>query len=158
MAQINWLLARGYQVQAKDDSGVRAETLAESVISWISDPPDPSRQMGWVTTPNDLYCHPVKRIAVRCRKNNGQWGYGVILTTLTAEVVLQSTCGQVAETDDPQAVSLAYVHFNDERGGDVRIEIKEDKQGLATAHRNKKRFAAQQILLLLEALAHNVLV
>ena len=158
VAEINWLLERGYPVQGKDYSGVRAETLAESVTQWIPDPADPSRQMGWVTTLTDLYCRPVKRIAVRCRKNNGQWGYGVILSTLTAADVLHLTGGQVAEADDPQRVLLAYVHFYDERGGGVEIEIKEDKQGLATAHRNKKRFAAQQILLQLEALAHNVLV
>jgi hypothetical protein len=157
VAEINWLLERGYQVQAKDYSGVRAQTLAESVTEWIVDPADPSRQMGWVTVETDLYCRPVKRIAVRCQKNNGQWGYGVILSTLTTEDVLHLTGGQVAEADDPQAVLLAYVHFYDERGGGVEIEIKQDKQGLATSHRNKKRFAAQQILTQLEALAHNVL-
>jgi len=40
----------------------------------------------------------------------------------------------------------------------VEIEIKEDKQGLATSKRNKKRFEAQQVLIQLEALAHNVLI
>ncbi len=38
------------------------------------------------------------------------------------------------------------------------IEIKEDKQGLGTSKRNKKRFPAQQILCQLEVLAHNLLV
>ena len=40
----------------------------------------------------------------------------------------------------------------------MEIEIKEDKQGLGTSKRNKKRFAAQQVLIQLEALAHNLLV
>ena len=40
----------------------------------------------------------------------------------------------------------------------MEIEIKEDKQGLGTTHRNKKRFAAQQMVTQLEALAHNTLV
>ena len=40
----------------------------------------------------------------------------------------------------------------------MEIEIKEDKQGLSTSKRNKKRFEAQQVLIQLEALAHNVLV
>ncbi len=35
---INWMLERGYQVHAKDYSGVRAQTLAESVTEWIPDP------------------------------------------------------------------------------------------------------------------------
>ena len=43
-------------------------------------------------------------------------------------------------------------------GGGVELEIKEDKQGFATPKRNKKRFAAQQMLCQLETLAHNLLI
>ena len=68
--EINWALERGYQVHGKDYSGARAATLAESVSQWISDPLDEARQIGWVTLETDLYCRPVKRIAVRCRKKN----------------------------------------------------------------------------------------
>ena len=114
--------------------------------------------MGWVTVATELYCRPVKRIAVRCRKKNGQWGYGVILSTLSPRDVLLLTGGYEQEIDDPKAVLLAYVNFYDQRGGGVEIEIKEDKQGLGTSKRNKKRFEAQQMLIQLEALAHNVLV
>ncbi len=155
---INWVLERGYQVHGKDYSGVRATTLAESVTQWISDPCDSSRQMGWVTRDTDMYCRPVRRIAVRCHKKNGQWGHGVILSTLAPKEVLLLTGGYAQEVDDPKAVLLAYVNFYDERGGSVEIEIKEDKQGLATSKRNKKRFEAQQVLIQLEALAHNVLI
>jgi Transposase DDE domain group 1 len=155
---INWLLGRGYQVHGKDYSGVRAKALAESVTEWVCDPLDDGRQMGWVTLETDLYSHPVRRIAVRCRKKNGQWGYGVILSTLIPKAVLLLTGGYEQEVDDPKAVLLAYVNFYDERGGGVEIEIKEDKQGLGTSKRNKKRFEAQQVLIQLEVLAHNVLV
>jgi len=155
---VNWVLNRGYQVHAKDYSGVRAKTLAESVTDWITDPGDSSRQMGWVTAQTDLYCRPVRRIAVRCRKKNGQWGYGVILSTLAPQDVLFLTGGYQQECENPKAVLLAYVNFYDQRGGSVEIEIKEDKQGLNTTKRNKKRFEAQQVLIQLEALAHNVLV
>lgn len=155
---INWVLRRGYQVHGKDYSGVRAKTLAESVTEWICDPSDRGRQIGWVTLETDLYCRPVKRIAVRCRKKNGHWGYGVILSTLAPKEVLLLTGGYEQELDDPKAILLAYVNFYDQRGGGVEIEIKEDKQGLATSKRNKKRFEAQQVLIQLEALAHNVLV
>jgi hypothetical protein len=158
VGEMNWLLARGYQVHGKDYSGVRAKTLAESVCEWFTDPADSSRQMGWVALPADLYHHPVQRIAVRCRKKNGQWGHGVIISTLSPQEVLLLTGGYQQEVDDPKAVLLAYVNFYDQRGGGVEIQIKEDKQGLATAKRNKKRFAAQQILVQLEALAHNLLI
>jgi hypothetical protein len=53
---------------------------------------------------------------------------------------------------------LANIHFYDQRGGGIEIEIKQDKQGLNTTKRNKKRFPAQQILTQLKALAHNTLV
>jgi hypothetical protein len=157
VGEINWLLGRGYQVHGKDYSGVRAKALAESVGEWTPDPADPRRQIGWVSLPTDLYCRPVQRIAVRCRKRNGQWGYGVILSTLSPKAVLLLTGGYEQEVNDPKAVLLAYVNFYDQRGGGVEIEIKEDKQGLATSQRNKKRFEAQQILIQLEALAHNLL-
>jgi hypothetical protein len=155
---INWVLARGYQVHGKDYSGVRAKTLAESVTDWITDPCDSARQMGWVTVETELYCRPVQRIAVRCHKKNGHWGYGLIISTLSPTDVLLLTGGYDQEIEDPQAVLLAYVNFYDERGGGVEIEIKEDKQGLGTAKRNKRRFEAQQVLIQLEALAHNVLI
>ena len=158
VGEINWLLGKGYQVHGKDYSGVRAKVLAESVREWSPDPADSGRQMGWVSLPADLYCRPVQRIAVRCRKKNGQWAYGVILSTLSPKDVLLLTGRYEQEVDDPKAVLLAYVNFYDLRGGGVEIEIKEDKQGLATSKRNKKRFAAQQILIQLEALAHNLLI
>jgi hypothetical protein len=91
-------------------------------------------------------------------QENGQWGYGVILSTLSAKEVLLLTGSYEQEENDPKAVLLAYVHFYDQRGGGVEIEIKEDKQGLATSKRNKKRFPAQEILIQLEALAHNLLI
>jgi hypothetical protein len=155
--QVNWALGRGYQVHGKDYSGTRAQTLAASVTTWVSDPEDSSRQMGWVRLPAEMYCRPVRRIAVRCRKNNGQWGYGVMLSTLKPAEVLRLTGGYVSEQEHPQAVLLAYVRFYDLRGGGVETTIKADKQGLGTTKRNKKRFEAQQILSALETLAHNVL-
>jgi hypothetical protein len=152
------VLSRDYQVHAKDYSGVRAKVLAESVSEWVTDPNDSRRQIGWVTVEPELYCRPVQRIAVRCRKKNGQWGYGVILSSLAPQDVLLLIGRYKQDAEDPKAVLLAYVNFYDQRGGGVEIEIKEDKQGLRTSKRNKKRFAAQQVLLQLEALAHNLLV
>ena len=158
VADINWALARGYQLHGKDYSGKRARRLAKSVVEWFDDPHSPERQVGWVTTAADCYVRPVKRIAVRCRKNNGQWGVGVILSSLSPQQVLKLSGQSALKANDPQAVLLAYVYFYDQRGGGVETEIKEDKQGLGTAKRNKKRFPAQFMLSLLEVLAHNILV
>jgi hypothetical protein len=156
--EINWVLKRGYQFHGKDYSGMRAQHLAESVVAWFEDPHCPERQIGWVTEKTDVYFRPVKRVAVRCRKKNGQWGVGVLISTLSSQDVLELTGQAPDRASDPLAVLLAYVHFYDQRGGGVETEIKEDKQGLGSSKRNKKRFSAQYMLTLLEALAHNLLV
>jgi hypothetical protein len=155
---INWALERGYRVHIKDYSGSRAAQLAKSVPQWFPDPADPARQFGWVTADASVYVRPVRRIAVRCRKDNGQWSVGVIVSNLEPKDVLWLTGGSAQDQEKEVPVLLAYVHFYDQRGGGIEIEIKEDKQGLNTTKRNKKRFPAQQILTQLEALAHNTLI
>jgi hypothetical protein len=50
------------------------------------------------------------------------------------------------------------VYCYDQRGGGVETSFKEDKQGLGLTKRSKKRFAAQQMVVYLGILAHNVLV
>jgi hypothetical protein len=155
---INWALSCGYQFHGKDYSGRRAEELTKTVTEWFVDPRDADRQVGWVTEIGEPYCRPVKRIAVRCRKQNGQWGVGVIVSTLSPQDVLSLTGQSPDCVNDNLTVLLAYVYFYDQRGGGIEIEIKEDKQGLGTTKRNKKRFAAQQMVCQLETLAHNLLV
>lgn len=158
VADVNWLLARGYQVHCKDYSGLRAQALAKSVTAWVTDPQDPGRQAGWVTAPDLLYIRPLRRLAVRSRKANGQWGVGVILATLSPSEVIALTRQPLHRVQDPLAVLWAYVYFYDQRGGGVESTIKGDKQGLGMTKRNKKRFAAQQMVTQLTALVHNVLV
>ena len=53
---------------------------------------------------------------------------------------------------------LAYAKFYDQRGGGVETEFKQSKQGVGITRRNKKRFEAQQMVMLLGTLAHNVLI
>jgi len=88
---VNWLLARGYQVIGKDYSPARAERLAQSVLWWADDPKVPGRQVGWMQVPATEYVRPMRRFAVRCRKANGQWGVGVLLSTLDPVEVLALT-------------------------------------------------------------------
>src|SRR5262249_16099712 len=91
-------------------------------------------------------------------KPNGQWGVGILISALTPAEVL-ALVGQPKEaSDDEVTVLAAYVYFYDLRGGAVETSIKEDKQGLGITKRNKKRFAPQQVLVQLNALAHNVLI
>jgi hypothetical protein len=95
---------------------------------------------------------------VRCRKKNGQWGVGVLISTLAPPEGLTLTRQPVDRLQDPIAVLLAYVYLYDQRGGGVETAIKGDKQGLGMTKRNKKRFAAQQMVTQLTALAHNTMV
>ena len=57
---------------------------------------------------------------------------------------------------EPRAVMEAYARLYDQRGGAIEIEIKESKQGIGLTKRNKKLWMAQQMVLLLGTLAHNV--
>jgi hypothetical protein len=155
---INWLLVRGYQVHGKDYSGQHARCLANSVEQWFDDPHVQGRQMGWVTEAPSAYVRPVVRIAVRCRQQNGQWAVGVLISTLSAGDVLQLTGRPLAELTDPLAVLLAYVAFYDQRGGGIETSFKGDKQGLGMTKRSKKHFEAQQMVMLLGSLAHNVVI
>jgi hypothetical protein len=153
----NWLLARGYQVLAKDYSSVRSATLAASVSTWFIDPKLPERQVGWVMEPPSAYVRPVVRLAVRCQKATGQWGYGVLIAP-TDLAALRSAVGQEGVPGTPAELALSYVYAYDARGGGVETSFKGDKQGLGLTKRSKKRFAAQQITTLLGSLAHNVIV
>jgi hypothetical protein len=156
VADINWALKRGYHYHGKDYSGQRANALAATVTEWIDDPRVPERQVGWITAPATDYVRPVRRIAVRCRKKNGQWGIGVLLSTLTPEMAIALTNQPCHTCADPLAVLLAYVYFYDVRSGGVETSFKEDRQGLGMHQRSKKRFPAQQMLTQLNLLAHNV--
>lgn len=158
VGEINWLLERNYQVMAKDYSGQRAQKLAESVTEWVDDPRIEGRQVGWVREEATAYVRAVRRIAVRCRKKNGTWGVGVLISTLSPLDVLVLTNQSPDKVTDGAAVLLAYVSFYDARGGGVETAFKDDKQGLGITKRNKKRFEAQQMVMLLNVLAHNVLV
>jgi len=155
---VNWALARGYHIHTKEYSTDRARKLAKTVMTWHDDPKIPGRQVGWVTAEPTEYIQPVKRIAVRIRKKNGQWGIGVLISTVPSEKIGLLAHIPASQWQDPVAILLAYVYFYDLRGGGVETAIKEDKQGLGITERNKKRFEAQQMMAQLNALAHNLII
>ncbi len=155
---VNWLLVRGYQIHGKDYSSARAQRLAASVQEWVDDPQIEGRQVGWVSLPASEYARPVRRLAVRCRKANGQWGIGVLISTLDPGEVLALTQPTAGPDADPATILLAYVSWYDQRGGGVETSFKGDHQGLGSTKRSKKRFEAQQMVVQLGTLAHNVVI
>ena len=99
-----------------------------------------------------------RRIAVRCRKANGQWGYAVLIAPSDLKPVWSALHPECEMPIDPLDQLLAAVYAYDGRGGGIETSLKEDKQGLGLTRRQKRRFAAQQMLTLLSTLAHNVLI
>jgi hypothetical protein len=155
---VNWLLRRGYHIHSKDISSERAAGIAPTVKEWFMDPLHPGRQVGWAMCPSDGYEREVRRLVVRWRKRNGQQCFAALLSTLTPRQVFGLLDESSKRLTDRRAVALAYAYLYDKRGGAIEIEIKEDKQGFGLAKRNKKRYYAQQMVVLLSALAHNVVV
>ena len=107
VAEVHWLLERGSHVHGKDYASTRAQTLAASVTAWVDDPRRRERQVGWVTMAPTVYSLPVRRVAVRYRKKNGQWGVGVLISTLSPHEVIALTQQPVDRNNDPTAILLA---------------------------------------------------
>ncbi|EFH87959.1 transposase [Ktedonobacter racemifer] len=155
---LHWLLSRGYEVMAKEYSGRRITRLSQTVKEWVQDPTWSERSFGWVSEEAAGYVRPMRRIAVRCRRRDGTFAYGILMCSLSIEQVLPLLGWEASQAADPTAVLLAYVTFYDQRGGGIETSFKGDKQGLGLTKRNKKRFEAQCMLALLGSLAHNVVV
>ena len=155
---VNWLLSRGYQIHSKDISAERAAGIAPTVKEWYDDPLHPGRRVGWATCPSDGYERAVRRLVVRWHKRNGQQCFAALLSTLQPRQVFDLLGESPKRLTDRRAVALSYAYLYDKRGGAIEIEIKEDKQGFGLAKRHKKRYYAQQMVVLLSALAHNVVV
>jgi hypothetical protein len=154
---LNGALDRGYAVHAKA-FGSGGRRVIASVQTWHADPQVAGREAGWVTQETAAYHRPVRRLAVRTPTQQGRWAVGILVSSLAPEEVLALT-GQPRERHaDPLAVLWAYVAFYDQRGGGVETAFREDKQGLGLTKRAKRRLPAQQMLVGLNLLAHNVLV
>jgi hypothetical protein len=151
---INWLLEQQYQLLIKVKQWRRAHKLAASVTDWHVDTKEADREVGWVTEPF-AYAHTTRQLAVRKRKADGTWSFHILVFTLSDETLFQ-LCGQALPTSPtPAQILCAALHLYDLRGGALETQNRADKQGLGLTHRNKQRFCAQEMLVLLAQLAHN---
>jgi hypothetical protein len=154
---INWVLDRGYQILVKVKNWRRAHKLAATVRRWYPDPKVADREVGWVEEPF-VYAQPTRQLALRKRKKDGAWSYHVLVFTLSDETLFH-LCQQPYPIHPASAEILSSaLHIYDRRGGGLETQIRTDKQGLGLTHRNKQRFAAQEMLVLLAQLAHNVII
>ena len=153
--EINWMLSRGYQVVVKVKNWKRAAKLARSVREWYPDPKVAERQLGWDATPHP-YARPTQQLAMRWPKGDGQWHYRVLVFTLSDEMLFALLGQPRPEPLTPLRRLAAIVDAYDLRGGGVEATIRGSKQGLGLRQRNKRRFAAQEMLVLLAQLAYNL--
>ncbi|MFC1960365.1 hypothetical protein ACFLYO_06615 [Chloroflexota bacterium] len=135
----------------KTHSWQRAQKLAASVRQWQPDPKDPGREIGLVEKPF-AYMKPTCQVAVRTRKANGDFSYTVLVAHLSDEALEQLV--KVSDCSPDRLVAI--VHAYDLRGGGIETQNRNDKQGLGLTKRNKASFAAQEVLVLLAQLAHNL--
>jgi hypothetical protein len=155
--QVNWELRRGYLILVKAQGWKGIQKMARPVITWTPDPRDPDRQMAWAPEPFP-YHKPTRQLLVRTRKQNGKWSYSLLVSN--APEVLLAVLGHVPIRRTFRDIDrmLAMLYAYDRRGGAAETQFKGDKQGLFLAKRNKRAFAAQEILVLLAQLAHNLLI
>jgi hypothetical protein len=155
--QINWELKRGYLILVKAQGWKRIQKMAQPVTAWTTDPHDPDRQMAWAPCPHP-YHKPTRQLLVRTRKQNGKWSYSLLVSN--APDTLLAVLGHVpirrAFRDIDRMLAMMYAY--DRRGGAAETQFKGDKQGLFLAKRNKRSFTAQEVLVLLAQLAHNLLI
>jgi Transposase DDE domain group 1 len=151
-ANINEVLTRGYHVLTKMHSAPRAAKFGREVTEWITDPRLPSRQVGWAVHPC-AHARPTRQLVSRALTKAGTYSYCVMLTSLSDQQLCD--CFSLTEPlDTPWPLLYAY----DLRGGGIETQNRCDQQGLHICHRNKRSFAAQEIMILLAQLAHNVLI
>ena len=135
---INWLLHRGYQVLSKHKSSKRASLIASQIDDWY-----PLDDRKWVAQVPQSLCHRYYRrtqTVVLCWYNSksNAFKYALLVCSLL----------------DLDLFEIS--HLYDERAC-IETEIKADKGGLLLPKRRKKQLEAQEALILLTDLAHNIL-
>jgi hypothetical protein len=136
-ANLSWLLPWGYQVLAKGYSGKRAVAYARRLApsAWFEVEPG-RRWLAWSPVQPALGW-PTRSVVVRWLTPT-RYKHALYITTLR----------------DLTLTEIAALY--DDRGG-MEVEIQTDKMGLLLARRRKRRFAAQEMLILLNDWAHNLL-
>lgn len=156
-AHINWELKRGYLILVKAQGWQRIDRMAEAVSTWTPDPCDPDRQMAWASCPY-AYHKPTRQLLVRTRKQTGDWSYSLLVCNAPDALLMRLGHVPIRRVARDVDRMLALLYAYDRRGGAAETSFKGDKQGLFLAKRNKRAFAAQEMLVLLAQLAHNLLI
>lgn len=135
---LRWVLRQGYQVMAKNKSGRRAGAWGLQVQDW-QEIEAGSRWVG--TPPRQLqFCVPTRTFIVRWLEQlTGRLRHAIYVVT------------------DLQHSPLELFNQYNLRSA-AEVDIRDDKQGVLLTHRRKRVWCAQEILVLLNDLAHNLLI
>jgi hypothetical protein len=133
---LNWALWQGYHVLVKGYSGKRAKAFARLVTCWQELRPGER----WIApAPVPLrYYRRTQTAVVKWKTEQGTYRHSLLTTSLR-----EYPLGALAAVYDDRAA--------------IEAEIKADKGGLHLHRRRKRRLAAQEALVLLTDLAHNLL-
>lgn len=135
---LNWLLHRGYHILCKGYSGKRAAAVARRISDWQELGP----QRWLAAPPAEFIPHYYRRtqtVALRWQSQKTErYKHALLICSLLDR--------------DLAEITLLY----DDRAG-IENEIKADKGGLLLPRRRKKQLHAQEALMLLTDLAHNIL-
>lgn len=154
-ANIDWLLQRGYWLLIKVKNWQRTQKLVNTVKTWHSLPELPGHEVGWVENPH-VYVQDTRQLAVRWSNDKGGFHYCVLVFNLDNLMVFQLAGWLMPKQLSNQTLFSAIMKAYNLRSGGVETSIKNSKQGLKINKRNKKRFHAQHMLLLLAQLAYNI--
>jgi hypothetical protein len=136
-ANINRVLEDGWQVLTKNKGGRRPQAFVRQL------PPDawqsigPNRWVASVVAPVTYY-RPTQSLLLRWFTHQGEEKLAIVVTSITT----WSATEVIAQYDDR---------------GACETEIQADKMGLKLERRRKKSAAAQEALVLLTDVAHNLL-
>lgn len=151
---VNWLLNRGYAILIKSVNWRYAQQQATQVATWMPDPCRPDRELAWCPTPLE-FDRPTRQLLIRKYTANGDCKVRLVIARLPDTLLCEQT--DIPLNTEPQRLyALAYLY--DQRGGGVETQFKNGKQGLGLQRRNKKSFTAQEMLVLLAQLAHNLMI
>jgi hypothetical protein len=135
---ITWLLERGYQVTGTFRSAGRVRKLVRGINTWHPTS-SPGREVAEVPTPV-AFVRPLAQYAVRTPSKEREGGYS----------------SAVVFTSRTDLTMTGVVEHYDGRAG-MEADLGSDKQGLGLAVIRKHLLPAQQLVVLLVQLAHNLL-
>ena len=151
---INWVLKREYSILVKSVNWRYAHQQAAQVEQWVQDPRRPDRELAWCPEPLEFE-QDTQQFLIRKHTSKGKTKISLVIAKLPDDLLAEQTELPVTSAQE-RLIALAYLY--DQRGGGVETQFKNSKQGLGLHRRNKKSFAAQEMLVLLAQLAHNLMI